>query len=166
LGSASAVTLDTVLLSGQGDRARHIPPRGRVVIVNGYVDGREMYVDYLRFCGFLVDAASDPIEALRLVRLHPPNVIVTDFVFPTGRIDGPDFITRVRETVNDSHLCIIVVSGFTRPTDRRRARRAGADRFLLKPCLPHELLREVERAIALTSCDNSGRGWPSQHGPR
>jgi CheY-like chemotaxis protein len=106
-----------------------------------------MYVDYLRFCGYVVDAAPAPREALPLVQLLLPDVIVTDFVFPTGHLDGPDFITRVRETVLESYPRIIVVSGFTQPTDSRRARRAGADRFLLKPCLPNELLREVERAL-------------------
>jgi CheY-like chemotaxis protein len=69
-----------------------------------------MYADYLRFCGFVVDAAPDPVEALQLVRLRKPDVVVTDFVFPTGRLDGPDFIARVRKLIIDPHPRIIVVS--------------------------------------------------------
>jgi len=119
--------------------------RTQVVIVNGYADNREMYCDYLRFHGFLVDAASEPIEALRLIQLLRPDVIVTDFVFPSGRLDGPDLIARVRELSAGRVSRIIVISGFTQRSDEERARLAGADRFLLKPCLPKDLLREIER---------------------
>jgi CheY-like chemotaxis protein len=117
------------------------------MIVNGYTDNREMYVDFLRFCGFLVDATPDPWDALLLARLHGPEVIVTDFVFPGVRLDGPEYISRVRKTVNSPQPHIIVISGFTQPAERRRAQDAGADRFLLKPCLPQELLRQIDRAI-------------------
>jgi CheY-like chemotaxis protein len=116
-----------------------------VIIVNGYGDGREMYVDYLRFHGFVVDAASDPIEALRLIEMLAPNVIVTDFAFPTGRLDGPDFIACARELPAGRRARIIVISGFTQRTDEERASQAGADRFLLKPCLPKDLLHEIEK---------------------
>jgi len=103
-------------------RATRPARRRRVLIVNGNTDGREMYVDYLRFSGYIVDAAPDPIQALQLVRLRRPDVIVTDFVFPTGRLDGPDFIARVRDLLTGKHPRIVVVSGFTQPADRRRAR--------------------------------------------
>jgi len=148
MGSVQSETLDRLLAVNRNDRAPCIAPRGRVLVVNGYTDGREMYVDYLRFSGFIVDAATDPIMALQLVRLRAPDIIVTDFVFPTGCLDGPGFIARVRESLTDQRPPIIVVSGFTRQTDRQRAQHAGANRFLLKPCLPNELLHEVERAMA------------------
>lgn len=119
--------------------------RTQVVIVNGYADGRDMYVDYLRFHGFLVDAAAEPMEGLRLVQLLAPDVIVTDFAFPTGRLDGPELIARARELAAGRRARIIVISGFTQRTDEERARQAGADRFLLKPCLPKDLLHEIER---------------------
>jgi DNA-binding response OmpR family regulator len=115
--------------------------------VNGYPDGREMYVDYLRFCGFSVVGASDPSQALRWIQLLVPDVIVTDFVFPTGQLDGPGFIARVRETASGRHPRVIVISGFTQRSDEQRARDAGADRFVLKPCLPHDLLRRIDRIM-------------------
>ena len=150
MGSVQSEALDGLSPLDQKVRASRIATRGRVLIVNGYTDGREMYVDYLRFSGYIVDAAAEPIEGLQLARLRLPDVIVTDFVFPTGRLDGPDFIARVRESLSlaSQYPRIVVVSGFTQPADRQRARHAGANRFLLKPCLPNELLHEVERAMA------------------
>ena len=103
-----------------------------------------MYAEYLRFHGLVVDAVSNPIEALRLIGLSTPDVIVTDFVFPTGQIDGPDFVTRARLSTASQQPFVIVISGFTQRADETRARQAGADRFLLKPCLPKALLREIE----------------------
>ena len=131
--------------SSQRDRVRRRHARTRVLVVNGYADGRDMYADYLRFNGFMVDAASDPVEALHRIQAVAPDVIVTDFAFPGSGPAGPAFIARVRDMAFGQAPCIIVISGFTQSTDRRQAREAGADRFLLKPCLPKALLRIIDR---------------------
>ena len=67
--------------------------RWRVLIVNGFADGREMYVHFLRHHDLEVRGAARPTAALRILRRFRPDVIVTDFVFPEGRVDGVTFIT-------------------------------------------------------------------------
>ena len=129
----------------------------RVLIVNGFTDGREMYVAYLRHNSLSVREATSPTTALPLVRRFQPDVIVTDFVFRTGSVDGPGFINAVRQMRDAINPTIIVVSGFTQKRDERRARDAGADAFLIKPCLPEQLLFEVQRALAVRSLDESTR---------
>jgi two-component system cell cycle response regulator DivK len=122
--------------------------RQRVLIVNGFADGREMYVDFLRHCDLEVRGAARPTAALRILRRFRPDIIVTDFVFPEGRLDGVTFINVVRQQPALYDPVVIVVSGFTQPTDERRARAAGADAFLMKPCLPERLLLEMQRVFA------------------
>jgi two-component system cell cycle response regulator DivK len=121
----------------------------RVLIVNGFADGREMYVDFLQYQGLEVRGVARPTAALRILRRFRPDVIVTDFAFPEGRVDGVTFVSVLRQQPGLQDPAVIVVSGFTQPTDERRARAAGADAFLMKPCLPERLLLEMRRCLAL-----------------
>jgi CheY-like chemotaxis protein len=123
--------------------------RWRVLIVNGFVDGREMYVDFLRHHDLEVRGVARPRAALRILRRFRADVIVTDFAFPEGRVDGVTFISVVRQQPGLHDPVVIVVSGFTQPADERRARAAGADAFLMKPCLPERLFLEMRRFLAL-----------------
>ena len=127
-------------------RTRRPTRHARILVVNGY-DGLDMYVLYLRHHHLDVWAAANPAEALGMLDVARPDVIVTDFAFPSGALDGPAFVKRLRRLRQKLELPIIVVSGFTQPADRRRARLAGADAFLIKPCLPDQLLGAITRML-------------------
>jgi two-component system cell cycle response regulator DivK len=122
----------------------------RVLIVNGFADGRVMYATFLRYHGMTVCDVARPESALYVLDVFQPEIVVTDLVFPpVGRFDGLAFIRAVRQRRNACDPTIVVVSGFTQPTDARRARDAGADAFLIKPCLPEDLLFEMQRAFGV-----------------
>lgn len=133
--------------------------RRRVLIVNGF-DGRRMYACYLQHEGLAVCEAKNPSTALKAIARFRPDVVVTDYVFPGASIDGPAFIRQVRNNSERAQPMIIVVSGFTGPEDARRARAAGADVFLLKPCLPEDLLAHITRSPETRSLMTSSRQGP------
>lgn len=114
----------------------------RVLIVNSY-DGGEMYAEYLRTAGFVVDLATTPEEALSIVEQSAPTVVVSDLVFVGSAIDGPAFIKKIRGRLG-SGVRLIALSGFVRQSDEKAAREAGADVFLIKPCPPDTLRRHIE----------------------
>lgn len=122
--------------------------RCRVLVVNGF-DGRRMYASYLEHEGLVVCEATGPRGALSAIRRFHPDVLVTDYVFPGTTIDGPAFIAQVRDDRGCAQPAIVVVSGYTRPEDERRARAAGADDFVLKPCLPADLLAHIVRSLGM-----------------
>ena len=135
-----------------------MPP---VLIVDSYSDEAEMYAQYLRGVGAAVDYVRTPEEALSRLVPEPPIVVVTDMVFEWSAYDGPAFVRAARMRPECALTNFIVLSGFTRPLDRQRARAAGADRFLLKPCSPDELWRHVDSAVS--AHDRSMRAawnWP------
>jgi CheY-like chemotaxis protein len=117
-----------------------------------------MYVNFLQHRNLEVRGAARPTAALRMLRRFRPDVIVTDFAFPEGRVDGATFVDVVRQHPDLHDAVVIVVSGFTQPADERRARAAGADAFLLKPCLPERLLLEMRRVFALRQAAAVPRG--------
>jgi len=62
---------------------------------------------------------------------------------------APAFIAQVRNDRGCDQPAIVVVSGYTRPEDERRARAAGADDSVLKPSLPADSLAHIVRSLGM-----------------
>jgi DNA-binding response OmpR family regulator len=120
---------------------------GAVLIVNSF-DGCAMYAEFLRLYNFRAHESARPEEAFACLEDVVPDVIVTDLVFRGSTLDGASFIRALRGRV-DGATSIIVITGLARQEDRERAQSAGADLFLIEPVLPHALLDQVKRALAL-----------------
>ena len=115
------------------------PPR--VLLVEDDRDTREMYCQYLSFSGMEVTEARDGRRALERAANERPDVVVTDIAMPV--MDGLELSRRLRAQVETRDVPIIAVSG--QASDR--ARQAGADIVLDKPCEPDRLLHEIEGVL-------------------
>jgi CheY-like chemotaxis protein len=122
------------------------PHSPKVLLVQRHDDNRSMYAEFLRHHNFNVGCPADVAEALVLAA--GADVIVTGLLLP-GPLDGFEFITRLRRDAATKEKPIIVLTAWAWQTERLRAEEAGCDVFLTKPCLPHELLRQVRRVVAL-----------------
>lgn len=116
--------------------------RPTVLLVQSDQDNREMYAEYLRLKGFDPISASTVEEALALAA--DAHVIVTGIALP-GDQDGVALISRLRTNQETQHVPIVALTTFVGNAERAAA--AGCDRWLLKPCLPDELLACVRRAM-------------------
>jgi CheY-like chemotaxis protein len=63
-------------------------------------------------------------------------------------MDGVELTARLRAAERTKHTPIILLTACAFQSDRERARHAGCDVFLTKPCLPSELVCEVRRLLA------------------
>ena len=117
-----------------------------VLVVDDSPDSRALYGEYLEFCGFHVEIASDGEEAVQKVESARPAVIIMDLAMP--KMDGWEAITRIRANPNTAAIPIVALSAFAFGDEPDRARRAGADLCLTKPCLPSQVGRVV-RAMLL-----------------
>jgi two-component system, chemotaxis family, response regulator PixH len=117
------------------DNARH------VLLVEDDRDTREMYHEYLSYSGMLVTDAPTGRRALERVAEHLPDVVVTDIAMP--EMDGLELSRRLRAAAATRDLPIIAVSGQA----CAKAREAGADVVLEKPCEPDKLLHVIEDVL-------------------
>ena len=124
-----------------------MPSRSPVVVllVQVDVDSRELYAAFLRCHGFLPIPVKTASEGLT-VAPHA-DVIVTETLLP-GRIDGIEFIARLKSGERTRRIPVIVLTVCAWPAERERAEHVGCDVFLTMPCLPDALLREVHRVLA------------------
>ena len=116
----------------------------RVLLVEDHLDTRQMYAEFLG-TEFEVVTAADGEQALDLMRAHAPDVIVTDLSLPG--IDGFELIARVRADPAFPAIPIICLSGYGGHAHEQRARAAGCDRILQKPCMPDTLAAIVVELV-------------------
>jgi CheY-like chemotaxis protein len=107
-----------------------------ILLVEDHQDTRQMYAEFLGI-GFHVLTAGDGEQALETVRLHHPDLVITDLSLPG--IDGFELITALRRDPSFESIPIICLSGYGGESHEARARAAGSDRILLKPCMPDKL---------------------------
>jgi chemosensory pili system protein ChpA (sensor histidine kinase/response regulator) len=102
-----------------------------------------MYAEFLRL-DFHVVEAGDGLAALELIEQSCPDVVVTDLALP--RMDGFELIARIRGDDRLRDVPVIALSGYSGTEHETRARDAGSDLVLTKPCLPETLAEAVATA--------------------
>lgn len=111
-------------------------PQPLLLIVEDHVDTRQMYAEFFHD-QFDVLQAGDGAQALDVMRGRRPDIVITDLSLPG--FDGFELAARMRRDPELAGIPIICLSGYGGYAHERRAREAGCDRILQKPCMPEEL---------------------------
>ena len=105
-----------------------------------------MYAEWLVLAGFTVAEAHNGLQALARVQDSVPDAIVTDLHIPG--IDGFELTRRLRLDERTRSIPVLAVTGYEAfSTDPDRARRAGLDVVLPKPCSPKDLEAAIRALI-------------------
>ena len=112
-------------------RVRHI------LIIEDNADFREGLRLLLESWGHRVAEAASGAEGLEVVRLARPEVVLVDLGLPG--IDGYAVARAVRSAPGGEAILLVAITGYGRPSDRRRVEEAGFDAHLTKPVSPQEL---------------------------
>ena len=124
-----------------------------ILLVEDFVDAREMYRDYLEFSGFDVETAGDGHEAIAKARQCNPDLILMDLSLPG--LDGWEATRRLKSDPATAHLTIVALSAHALSTEGERARAAGCDGFIAKPCLPSELVDQMSPYLRVEPAGDS-----------
>ncbi|MEM9990712.1 MAG: response regulator [Bacteroidota bacterium] len=96
----------------------------------------------LRKAGFQSVRAIDPEDALHKIRIHIPDMLITDAFLPERT--GIALIQEVRERLNSS-IPIILLSSVDEGDSILEGIEAGANDFITKPFKPTELVLRIQR---------------------
>lgn len=130
------------------------PPR-LVLVVDDYQDARDLYAACLESAGYRVVTARSGAEAVAEATARLPDLIVMDLSLPG--MDGWEATRRLKADSRTRHIPVLALTGHALAGAAERARAAGCDAFVVRPCLPDELLREAARLLSTTS-DPGGVG--------
>jgi two-component system NarL family response regulator len=100
----------------------------------------------------IVGEAEDGEQALTLVRLERPDLVITDLIMP--RLDGVALTRRIRQELPE--MRVILISSHTEDAYRLWASDSGADAFVSKQVLTTSLLPAIRDIIRRRLSGGSG----------
>lgn len=112
----------------------------RILVIDDEVPIQRVLRKNLLASGYEVLLASTGTQALEMVRLHQPDLILLDLCLP-GELNGLEVCKQVRQLM--ATVPIIVLSALTEEKQKVRALDLGADDYLTKPFGNEELQARV-----------------------
>lgn len=158
-GSRFLVTLPDIkyspgsLVEDQGDdmliSGSFVP--SRVLVVDDVENNRAVLSHLLTRVSLIPIVAASTDEAIRLIPINHPAIILTDIRMPgTG---GEGLLAEIRSRPDIAHIPVIAVTALATKGDEELA---GFDAVLFKPVIPGKLIRVLERFIPYQQ-ESSGR---------
>jgi len=118
----------------------------RILIVDDSEFVRNYHAYILQHASFDVITAVDGCDGLEKLYSNDCDLILTDINM--GRMDGYEFIRRVRAEPKYQELPIIIVSTESEGKDKMKGFQAGANLYLVKPCSPEMMLENLRMVLA------------------
>jgi two-component system, OmpR family, response regulator ResD len=137
-------------------------PRGTVLVVDDEPTIVEVVGRYMERAGYETHSAGDAPEALRLARLHRPDLVVLDVMLPG--FDGIEVMRRLHEGGGE-RTAVILLTARGEESDRLVGLRHGADDYVVKPFSPAELVARVDAVLRRVSPPADAGPQPIEHGP-
>ena len=104
----------------------------KVLIVEDHDEARRMLTLALEKAGFEVMQTGLATSALRIVREHAPDAVLLDARLSDGP-DGFQVCERIKASPASKNTFVMLISGLDDVASFERARRCGANAFLVKP---------------------------------
>jgi CheY-like chemotaxis protein len=117
-----------------------------VLVADDFEDTREIVDEILTYGGFRVAQAATGPEALARITELRPAVVLMDLSLPG--LDGWEVTRRLRADPRTKHIHIIALTAHALGEELARAREAGCEDVITKPCEPHDILNKVKAILA------------------
>ena len=129
----------------ESNGAANPPTRKKVLIVEDNDLNMKLFNDLLVAHGYGTLQTKDGIEALALIRLHRPDLILMDIQLP--EVSGLEVIQWIQKDDEIRMIPIIAVTSFAMKGDEEKIREGGCEAYISKPISVASFLRTVERFL-------------------
>lgn len=119
----------------------------RIMVIEDDPDLMRLLTHTLKSAGFDVVQAYGGEDALRKMKLHKPDLILTDLAMP--KMSGVEVIHHVKRDPETRHIPCVAVTAFMWDHIAQSASQVGCDSFVSKPFNAVRLLQEVTKYVEL-----------------
>lgn len=123
----------------------NVPASARVMVIEDDPDLMQLMGHVLKNAGYEVVQAYGGEDALRKVKTHPPDAILTDLAMP--KMSGVELIEQLKRDPATRHIPIIAVTAHAWDPIAQSAGVVGVDGFVAKPFSAGRLLQEVAKHV-------------------
>ncbi|RMH65582.1 MAG: sigma-54-dependent Fis family transcriptional regulator [Calditrichaeota bacterium] len=119
----------------------------RILVVEDEHDTLELMAEVFEKKGYIVEKASNGIEALRAIKVNEPDIILSDIFMPG--MNGMELLDNLSKEY--AHIPVIMVTAYGTIDNAVEAMKLGAKDYITKPLRFEELTAKVERITQLSS---------------
>ncbi len=112
-----------------------------ILLVEDQIKMANILTRILQIDGYVVLHASNGVEALGLIKLSKPNIVLCDVNMP--EMDGYLFLKSFKESITDKTVPFLFLTANASYTNVREGMNLGADDYLCKPINRKELLAAI-----------------------
>lgn len=116
-----------------------------VLIVEDQIEFLAIQALYLQHHGYRVLTANNGTDGVRTAREQKPDLILMDFLVP--EMDGIRATETLKRDPQTNGIPVVLLTSLPYGAVGRRAKAAGCDGYVPKPCEPARILEEVQRRI-------------------
>ncbi|TPG28111.1 response regulator [Mycobacterium hodleri] len=119
----------------------------RVLVADDNIDMRHYLARLLREAGYDVDEVGDGRQALDVIGIRTPDLVVSDVMMPV--LDGLELLAALRSDPRTAAMPVLLLSARAGQEASIEALEYGADDYLVKPFAAADLLARVRAALTL-----------------
>ncbi len=116
-----------------------------ILIVEDNELNMKLFHDLLEAQGYQTIQSRDGMEALKLARLHRPDLILMDIQLP--EVSGLEVTKWLKEDDELKVIPVIAVTAFAMKGDEEKIREGGCEDYLAKPISVVKFLDTVKRFL-------------------
>ena len=120
---------------------------GTVLVVDDIAGNARLLESLLAPDGHIVRTAANGAEALRLIRVKHPDLVLMDVMMP--HVDGFEACRAIKADPSTRLIPVVLVTALNDSASRIRGIEAGADDFVSKPFNAHELRARVRSLLRI-----------------
>ena len=137
MSNRSQLALGSVSVNHVGKQSKT-----RVLVVDDSLTMRKVLGRLLEREGYEVQVAKDGMDAMELLKVITPDIILTDIEMP--RLDGFGLARNIRDDARTANTPLIMISSRTADKHKNLAKEIGVDAFFGKPVQDEELIAEMK----------------------
>lgn len=118
----------------------------RILVIDDETAIQDLIQSLLERFGYELVRALNVASAVQILRQKPlPDLVLLDMMLPD--VDGLELLRQIRETKVFDNLPVIIISALADSDQIRKGLEMGADRYITKPGLGHNLLKTVQDVL-------------------
>jgi|CXWL01.1.fsa_nt_gi two-component system cell cycle response regulator DivK len=116
-----------------------------ILVADDEADNRAIMADVLAASGYRVCQACDGAQAVELALRERPDLILLDMAMPG--VSGWEAVGRIKAMPQTRDIPVFAFTAFALAGDELKAKEAGCDGYVSKPCVPKEVVEKIRNMV-------------------
>jgi len=145
IANREVLSIGSVSVKNVKSKAKKVVKKSRALVVDDSLTMRKVLGRLLEREGYEVLVAKDGMDAMELLQISTPDIILTDIEMP--RMDGFGLSRNIRDDARTANTPLIMISSRTADKHQNLAKEIGVDAFFGKPVQDEALINKMKELL-------------------